>query len=221
MTIDLKDSVWRDADAFAAHARARLLPSAPDRAGADDVLPGAGDHVLNPGQLPADHAARARAAAVLIPVVRRERPTVLLTQRASHLRDHAGQVAFPGGKIDEADGGALGAALREAEEEIGLSRAFVTPLGYMPPYLTGSGFRILPVVAMVVPGFALTINREEVDDAFEVPLEFLMDAANHEKQSREWKGLMRHFYTILFEGRNIWGVTAGIVRQLFDRLEIK
>lgn len=221
MSLELTESIWRDADAFATHAQARLLPSAPDMAGQDDVLPGAGDHVLNPGQLPADHAARARAAAVLIPVVRRDRATVLFTQRASHLRDHAGQVAFPGGKIDEADGGPLGAALREAEEEIGLSREFVTALGYMPPYLTGSGFRILPVVAMVRPGFTLSINREEVDDSFEVPLEFLMDAANHEKQSREWKGLMRHYYTILFEGRNIWGVTAGIVRQLFDRMDVK
>ncbi|MGL5736054.1 MAG: CoA pyrophosphatase [Beijerinckiaceae bacterium] len=219
MTTLERNLVWQDVALFAVHARARLLDAQPALSGRDDNLAGAGDHVLNPGQMPADHAARARAAAVLIPIVRRPVPTVLLTQRAGHLRDHAGQVAFPGGKIDEADGGALGAALREAHEEIGLASEFVTPLGYLPPYLTGSGFRILPVVGLVEPGFSLHINRAEVDDAFEVPLAYLMDAANHEKQSREWKGLLRHYYTILFEGRTIWGVTAGIVRQLSDRLE--
>lgn len=219
MTALTQESIWRDARVFAGHARTRLLAAPPDMGGQDDRLPSAGDHVLNPGFLPADHAARARAAAVLIPVIARPRATVLLTQRASHLRDHAGQVAFPGGKIDAGDGGPLGAALREAEEEIGLDRGFVSLVGYLPPYLTGSGFRILPVIGLVEPGFSLHINRTEVDDAFEVPLEFLMDADNHEKSSREWKGLMRYYYTILFDGRTIWGVTAGIIRQLHERLE--
>ena len=145
-----QDVIWRDARAFVDHARARLLRNPPDSAGADDRLAAAGDHVLNPGVMPASHAAKARAAAVLIPVVARPQATVLFTQRASHLRDHAGQVAFPGGKIDADDNGPLGAALREAEEEIGLDRRFVSPVGYLPPYLTGSGFRISRNTRMLI-----------------------------------------------------------------------
>ncbi|MGL4323598.1 MAG: CoA pyrophosphatase [Beijerinckiaceae bacterium] len=222
MTKLLDKTYWRSASAFEARARACLLPHPPAITGADDDYPAHGDHVMNPGQLPPEYALNARAAAVLVPVVaHKDRATVLLTQRASHLRDHAGQIAFPGGKIDSTDNGPLGAALREAEEEIGLGQNYIAPVGYLPPYLTGSGFRILPVVAIVAPGFSLRVNHMEVDDAFEVPLEYLMDAANHEKESREWKGMMRHYYTILFEGRNIWGVTAGIVRQLFDRMEMQ
>ncbi len=137
-----------------------------------------------------------RPAAVLVPVVaRREAATVLLTQRAAHLRDHSGQIAFPGGKIDADDASPLAAALREAEEEIGLDRGFVRPLGYLEPYVTTSGFRIVPVVSLVDPGYALTINPREVDGAFEVPLSFLMTPANHETHQREWKGHMRRYYT--------------------------
>ncbi len=204
---------------FIDRARTRLLSAPPSWDGADDPFGEAGDHVLNPGHLPREHALNARAAAVLVPIVAHDDgATVLLTQRAAGLRDHSDQVAFPGGKIDESDDGPRGAALREAEEEIGLHRRFIDVIGYLPPYLTGSGFRILPVVSIVRPGFHLTINRNEVADAFETPLAFLMDEANHERRTREWKGLQRAFYVMPFGERNIWGVTAGIIRQLYDRV---
>ncbi|MES2195813.1 MAG: CoA pyrophosphatase [Pseudomonadota bacterium] len=159
-----------------------------------------------------------RPAAVLIPVVDHPQPTVLLTQRSAHLNDHAGQIAFPGGKIDVTDASPLDAALREAEEEIGLDRQFVDPLGYLDLYATGFGFRILPTVARVKPGFKLTINRGEVDDAFEVPLAFLMDPANHQLHSKEFRGMERSYYAMPFAERYIWGATAGILRVLYERI---
>ena len=139
-------------------------------------------------------------------------PTVLLTQRAAHLNDHAGQIAFPGGKIDATDASPLDAALREAEEEIGLDREFVEPLGYLDLYVTGFGYRIVPTVARVKPGFKLTLNEREVDDAFEVPLAFLMDPANHQLHSGMAGHGARHYYAMPFGERYIWGVTAGILR---------
>jgi 8-oxo-dGTP pyrophosphatase MutT (NUDIX family) len=159
-----------------------------------------------------------RPAAVLIPLVDRKEPTVLLTQRAAHLADHAGQIAFPGGKIDAMDASPLDAALREAEEEIGLDRAFVHPIGYLGVYGTGFGFRILPTVARVQPGFALNINHSEVDDAFEVPLAFLMDPANHQLHSKEFRGMERSYYAMPYAERYIWGATAGILRILYERI---
>jgi 8-oxo-dGTP pyrophosphatase MutT (NUDIX family) len=159
-----------------------------------------------------------RPAAVLIPVVDHPQPTVLLTQRSAHLNDHAGQIAFPGGKIDATDASPLDAALREAEEEIGLSRQFVDPLGYLDLYGTGFGFRILPTVARVRPGFKLNINHSEVDDAFEVPLAFLMDPANHQLHSKEFRGMERSYYAMPFAERYIWGATAGILRVLYERI---
>nr|WP_253711263.1 CoA pyrophosphatase [Bradyrhizobium sp. WD16] len=159
-----------------------------------------------------------RPAAVLIGVVAHETPTVLLTQRAAHLNDHAGQISFPGGKIDATDASPLDTALREAEEEIGLSRGFVEPLGYLDLYATGFGFRILPTVARVRPGFSLNVNTGEVDEAFEVPLAFLMDPGNHQRHSKEWRGLMRSYYAMPFADRYIWGATAGILRVLYERI---
>jgi 8-oxo-dGTP pyrophosphatase MutT (NUDIX family) len=159
-----------------------------------------------------------RPAAVLIPVVDHPRPTVLLTQRAAHLNDHAGQISFPGGKIDPTDASPLDAALREAEEEIGLDRAFIDPIGYLDLYGTAFGFRILPTVARVKPGFKLHINAGEVDDAFEVPLAFLMDPANHQIHSKEFRGAPRSYYAMPFEERYIWGATAGILRVLYERI---
>jgi 8-oxo-dGTP pyrophosphatase MutT (NUDIX family) len=159
-----------------------------------------------------------RPAAVLIPVVDHPQPTVLLTQRSAHLNDHAGQIAFPGGKIDATDASPLDAALREAEEEIGLSRQFVDPIGYLDLYGTGFGFRILPTVARVRPGFKLNINHSEVDDAFEVPLAFLMDPANHQLHSKEFRGMERSYYAMPFAERYIWGATAGILRVLYERI---
>src|SRR5450432_972725 len=159
-----------------------------------------------------------RPAAVLIPVVDHAQPTVLLTQRAAHLNDHAGQISFPGGKIDATDASPLDAALREAEEEIGLSRQFIDPIGYLDLYATGFGFRILPTVARVKPGFKLRINQAEVDDAFEVPLAFLMDPKNHQVHSKEFRGMERSYYAMPFEERYIWGATAGILRVLYERI---
>ena len=159
-----------------------------------------------------------RPAAVLIAVIDHPQPTVLLTQRSAHLNEHAGQISFPGGKIDATDASPLDAALREAEEEVGLSREFVDPIGYLDLYGTSFGFRILPTVARVRPGFKLKINRSEVDDAFEVPLAFLMNPANHQIHTREFRGVERSYYAMPFAERYIWGATAGILRMLFERI---
>jgi 8-oxo-dGTP pyrophosphatase MutT (NUDIX family) len=160
-----------------------------------------------------------RPAAVLIPVVdHEEEPTVLLTQRSAHLNEHAGQIAFPGGKIDSTDRSPLDAALREAWEEVGLDRSFVDPIGYLGLYGTGFGFRILPTVARVKPGFRLRINEGEVVDAFEVPLAFLMNPENHQIHSKEFRGMERSYYAMPFAERYIWGATAGILRVLYERI---
>jgi 8-oxo-dGTP pyrophosphatase MutT (NUDIX family) len=159
-----------------------------------------------------------RPAAVLVPVVDHPEPGVLLTMRTSHLPNHADQIAFPGGKIDPSDASPLAAALREADEEIGLDGALIDPIGYLDLYLTFTGFRILPVVARVIPNYQLRINASEVADAFEVPLAFVMDAANHKRNSRDWKGVRREYYEIPFGERYIWGVTAGILRNLYERI---
>ena len=159
-----------------------------------------------------------RPAAVLIPVVDHEEPTVLLTQRSPHLSEHAGQIAFPGGKIDATDKSPRDAALREAWEEVGLDRSFIDPIGYLDVYGTGFGFRILPTVARVKPGFKLTINHSEVDDAFEVPLAFLMNPTNHQIHSKDFRGIERSYYAMPFAERYIWGATAGILRVLYERI---
>ena len=159
-----------------------------------------------------------RPAAVLIPVIDRPEPGVILTQRTSHLPNHPGQIAFPGGSIDPEDASPAAAALREAQEEIGLDPQLVEPIGYIDLYLTFSGYRILPLVARVATDYAMTLNAHEVEDAFEVPLAFLMDAQNHALHSREWKGLMRRFYAMPYGDRYIWGVTAGILRNLYERI---
>jgi 8-oxo-dGTP pyrophosphatase MutT (NUDIX family) len=163
-------------------------------------------------------APRLRPAAVLLPIV--DRPaglSVLLTLRASDLRAHSGQVAFPGGKIDRGET-PREAALREAHEEIGLEERFVEPLGWLDPYFTGTGFRVAPLVALVEPAFALKLNRSEVDEVFETPFAFLMDGANHRLEEREWQGRRRKYYAMPHEGRYIWGATAGILRNLYEKL---
>lgn len=178
-----------------------------------------GDHRLNPDLAPLFTQARLRDAAVLIPVVDRgDEASVILTKRTEKLRSHSGQVAFPGGRVDATDPSPQFTALRETEEEIGLSPDFIEVVGRMPDYVSGSGFRIAPILSVVRPGFLLTINQDEVDDAFEVPLSFLMDPANHNRESRVWQDRERYFYTMPFGDRYIWGVTAGIIRTLYERL---
>lgn len=143
---------------------------------------------------------------------------VILTQRTSSLRVHSGQIAFPGGKIDAADPSPIAAALREAKEEIGLEASEVEPLGILDPHLTSTGFCIIPVVAKVAAPVTFRINPREVDEAFEVPFAFLMDSANHALHHREIEGKMRQFHAMSYGMRNIWGVTAGILRNLYERL---
>ncbi len=158
----------------------------------DHTVAGArGDLDLDPSLWERAGVAATRPAAVLVGVVDRAEPTVLLTLRNAALESHAGQIAFPGGKIEASDASPAAAALREAEEEIGLARGLVEPIGHLDLYLTFSGFRILPTVARVDPGHRLTLNHAEVDEAFEVPLAFLMDAQNHALHSRDWNGVIR------------------------------
>jgi 8-oxo-dGTP pyrophosphatase MutT (NUDIX family) len=203
---------------FFARARARLRFEIPPGLSDASVIPVSGD----PGndrmlQIIAQERP-IRPAAVLIPVVDHPQPTVLLTQRAAHLNDHAGQISFPGGKIDATDASPLDAALREAEEEIGLGREFIDAVGYLDLYGTAFGFRILPTVARIRPGFRLRINEDEVDDVFEVPLSFLMNPANHQIHAKEFRGIERSYYAMPFAERYIWGATAGILRVLYERI---
>ncbi|HRP78502.1 MAG TPA: CoA pyrophosphatase [Aquamicrobium sp.] len=178
-----------------------------------------GDHLLNPDLRDMIVRDGLRDAAVLIAIVdHREGASVILTKRAERLRSHSGQIAFPGGRLDPTDPTPEYAALRETEEEIGLAPGLIEVVGRMPDYVSGSGFRIAPILSVVKPGFRLTINADEVDDAFEVPLSFLMDPANHNRDSRIWQERERYFYTMPFGDRYIWGVTAGIIRTLYERL---
>jgi 8-oxo-dGTP pyrophosphatase MutT (NUDIX family) len=204
--------------AFFDRARARLKLDVPP-ALTDPAAEGArGDLDLNMALWERAGVRATRPASVLVPVVDRGKPTVLLTQRTAELTSHAGQVAFPGGKIDPSDASPVAAALREATEEVGLAPSLVEPIGYLDLYLTFSGFRILPTVARVKPDFTLSLNPAEVTETFEVPLDFLMTPANHQRKTRDWKGIPRDYYAIPFENHYIWGITAGILRNLYERI---
>jgi 8-oxo-dGTP pyrophosphatase MutT (NUDIX family) len=212
------DEVKAPTHEFFQRARARLTRDVPP-ALTDHTMPGVrGDLDLDPTLWEKAGVRATRPAAVLVPVVARSEPMVLLTQRTPALSSHAGQIAFPGGKIDPADASPLAAALREAEEEIGLHAKFVDPIGYLDLYLTFSGFRILPLLAEIDPNYRLVINPSEVTEAFEVPLEFLMHPDNHQRLKRDWKGIERQYYAMPFNDRYIWGVTAGILRNLYERI---
>jgi 8-oxo-dGTP pyrophosphatase MutT (NUDIX family) len=178
-----------------------------------------GDHVLNPEIADLLLKIERQAAAVLVPIIHREpEATILFTERTGGLRAHAGQISFPGGRIDPEDAGPEAAALREADEEIGLKPEFIETVGRAPDYLTGSGYHLAVVVALVRPGFELSLNAAEVADVFEVPLSFLMNPANHRQGTRLWHGAQRSFFEMPFESRHIWGITAGIIRILYERL---
>ncbi len=158
-------------------------------------------------------------AAVLFPIVRRsEAPTVLLTQRTTHLKDHPGQISFPGGRRESEDPSPAHTALREAAEEIGLSEAQVDIVGYLPEYRTATGFRVTPVVALVTPPFDLQLDSFEVAEVFEVPLAFLLDPANHQQHSLHYRGKLRHYYAMPYGRYFIWGATAGIIMSLYRAL---
>jgi 8-oxo-dGTP pyrophosphatase MutT (NUDIX family) len=203
---------------FFDRARARLRFDIPAGLSDPGLVPASGDQGTDRMLEIIAREQPIRPAAVLVPVVDHPQPAVLLTQRSAHLNDHAGQISFPGGKIDATDVSPLDTALREAEEEIGLNREFIDPIGYLDLYGTSFGFRILPAVALVKPGFKLRINRSEVDDAFEVPLAFLMNPANHQTHSKEFRGVERTYYAMPYEERYIWGATAGILRVLYERI---
>jgi 8-oxo-dGTP pyrophosphatase MutT (NUDIX family) len=206
-TVDRRDVLPQ---AFFARAAARLHGEPP-------IGPATGEQELNPGLFA--EGEDFRDAAVLVPLVEHEGGlTALLTLRTPYLAVHAGQVAFPGGKIEPSDEGPAAAALREAQEEVGLDPAAVSVLGYLDRYLTGTGYRITPVIGRVAPNPVLALNPSEVQEAFEVPLAFLMDPKNHNRGSRTFMGRERHFYEMPFEGRYIWGITAGIIRGLYERM---
>ncbi|MBP1852570.1 CoA pyrophosphatase [Rhizobium halophytocola] len=178
-----------------------------------------GDHLLNPETILEVADLKLKDAAVLIGVIDdQDAPRVILTQRTATLRKHSGQISLPGGGIDDTDASPEEAALREAEEEIGLDPALVEPLARLPVYLAGSGFRIVPVLSLIKPGFSLKPNPDEVAEVFDVPLSFLMDPDNHRQESRMWQGRVRHIYAMPYGERYIWGITAGILRTLYERL---
>lgn len=211
---DLERNPGRSSSAgWLACIRERLAGSLPRHDVGDWIIPGLSAAQSQPFRslFPVDPI----PAAVLIPLIDREEPTVLLTQRATQLRHHAGQISFPGGRIDAADSSELGAALREAREEIGLADRFVSLAGYLPDHiLLTSGYRVTPVVGIVRPGFTLQTQAEEVQESFEVPLAHIFDPANHRLRRRSLGDAVIDVYDIGYGERHIWGATAGMLMSL-------
>jgi 8-oxo-dGTP pyrophosphatase MutT (NUDIX family) len=176
-----------------------------------------GDHSLVPGGTPP--ASALTPASVLVPLVMRPGGlTVMLTQRTAHLAAHAGQISFPGGRAEPEDADSVAAALRETEEEVGLPRDYVEVIGRLDTYLTSTGFEITPVVGLVRTPYPMRVDPFEVAEVFEVPLSFVADPANHRRDSREYKGRLRHFFVLPYENRYIWGATAGMLVNLAEVL---
>jgi len=205
------------AQAFATLARSRLVQHPPEMVTGSFQSPS--DFDLNPdAAAPARGQIAGRPAAVLVPIIAHDAPTLLFTQRPTHLVEHSGQISFPGGKVDTQDASLEATALREAEEEVGLSPDNVEVLGFLDGYQTATGFLIAPVVGLVAPPFTPRPNADEVAEVFEAPLSFFMDPKNHRIESREYKQKTRKFYAMPFENRYIWGATAGILKNLYTRL---
>lgn len=203
-------AAWSGLDDFLDRARARLDPV---RGLAK--LPEGGDHDF----VPAERLDSIRPAGVLAPIIQRAaEPTMLLTLRPETMAQHAGQVAFPGGKVDPVDRDEVDAALRETEEEVGVASDQVELIARGAPYVTASAFRIVPVLGLLPGDVAPTAHPEEVADIFEAPLSFLMNPANHEVRTGFWRGRERRYYAMPYEGHLIWGVTAGLIRTLYVEL---
>ena len=193
-----------------AETRLHREPVAAARFSDDDLNPQA--RIIAEGVTPVP-------AAVLVPLIADASGLqMLLTQRTAHLARHGGQVAFPGGRIENGDGGPVEAALRETEEETGIAQDFIEPLGFLDTYLTSSSYRVVPVVGLVRRGFRLALDTNEVTDVFEVPLAFLMNPDHHRKGSRAWQGATRFFHEMPYGERYIWGATAGMIRNLYSLL---
>jgi len=210
------------ANAFEARARARLRPEPQAPAGDPEFHPGPSDFELNPdldrfewlkpGTTPVE-------AAVLVPIrILDGAASVILTRRAKAMRSHAGQIAFPGGRADDSDDSPAATALREAREEIGLRAEEANIIGYLDRYLTGTGYIVSPVVATVNSAFVARAEPGEVDEVFDVPLEFLMDPANHQTHRRIIGGRPRAFVAMCYRDHYIWGATAGMLKNLFERV---
>lgn len=179
--------------------------------------PARGAAIVEDGALAA--GATLTAASVLFPIILHpQNLTVMLTERTAHLRDHPGQVSFPGGRAEAHDPSPAHTALREAEEEVGLHARHIEIAGYLPEYRTSTGFKVTPVVAFVTPPFELRPDPFEVAEVFEVPLSFLLDPANHDRHSRQFQGQLRHYYAMSYDGHMIWGATAGMIVSLYRAL---
>jgi 8-oxo-dGTP pyrophosphatase MutT (NUDIX family) len=195
------------------YLRERLLAEPPPIS----LTPTRSDYDLNPDIRPVTR--ELAPAAVLLPIIARAEPTVLFTHRTPHLSRHAGQVSFPGGRLHTDDPSLVRTALRETEEETGIGAEFIQVAGFLEGYETGTGFAILPVVGLLRGGFVLAPDPDEVEEAFEVPLAFLLDSANRERRSMEWQGRAREFYAFNYDSHYIWGATAAILVNFADRLQ--
>jgi 8-oxo-dGTP pyrophosphatase MutT (NUDIX family) len=212
--IAIDQLVARIADQNFALLRSKLMQKPPPTS----LVPTRGDYDFNPEFKPLPGPRTLTPAAVLMPIVCRKEPTVLFTQRTATLSKHAGQVSFPGGRVDANDLSPLETALRETHEETGITSDFVSVAGFMEGYETGTGFAILPVVGVLHEGFSLMPEPSEVAEIFEVPLAFLLDPKNRERQTVTWEGRKREFYAFNYGPRYIWGATAAILVNLAQKL---
>jgi 8-oxo-dGTP pyrophosphatase MutT (NUDIX family) len=194
--------------------RPKLLSEAP----ALPLRPARSDYDFDPANRPPQQA-QLTPAAVLLPIVMRSEPTVLFTERSARLAQHAGQVSFPGGRAEPTDDSLIRTALRETQEETGIDASFISIAGFLEAYETGTGFAILPVVGLLKEGFALVPNTDEVAEIFEVPLAFLLDPANRQKEQAVWKGRVRHYYAFRYNGHYIWGATAAMLVNFAERMK--